>query len=144
MIFNPRLARRPEFEAPEYEPFERNDEPVADAPFILDIEGKISKGRTDADGCIEVSIAPSAKQGKLRVHPDTEDEIFMPLTLGTLDPIDTDAGVQNRLNNLGFSCEEGGEMLPIALRLFQEKHGLEMTGEFDDDTKQALQEQAGN
>jgi peptidoglycan hydrolase-like protein with peptidoglycan-binding domain len=56
--------------------------------------------------------------------------------------------VQQRLKNLGFSCgDENNEVGPrtrAALRSFQEKHGLQMTGEIDEPTKNRLREIYGS
>ena len=133
-----------QFEAPPFEPMTRDDEPVKNAPFVLYVEGKEIEGTTDDDGRIEVPVPPSAKNGELIIHPGTEEEFNVPLNIGEVDPIDEATGVQGRLNNLGFTCEAEGATLKPALRQFQEKYGLKMSGEADLETKQKLEEVHGS
>jgi N-acetylmuramoyl-L-alanine amidase len=134
-------------QAPESEPVE--DEPRADVPFVLQIDGRIVReGHTDGDGRLEVSIPPDAREGRLIVEPGTERETTIPLNLGHLDPTDTISGVKQRLFNLGFECgqidETETEELEEALRRFQEQHGLEVTGEANDETRDALRDAHGS
>lgn len=127
----------------------QEDEPWADAPYVLQIDGRfVKEGRSDDDGRIEVSIPPDAMRGRLIVAQGTEKESIIPLNLGHLDPIETVAGVKQRLFNLGFDCggtqgEETPE-LENAVRLFQAKRGLEETGEMDDQLRDALREAHGS
>jgi hypothetical protein len=129
-----------EYEAPDYEPFEREDEPVANAEYTFDAGGVKQEGTTDGEGRIEVKIPPGAETGWLHVIPESGDEMMLEVNLGAMDPIDTDSGLQLRLCNLGFSCEKEGETREAALRLFQEKYGLSVTGEPDQDTLDKLEE----
>lgn len=119
------------------------DEPRRKVPFVLDIDGRLTQGQTDDDGRIEVSIPPNAQRGTLIVEPGTPNETVTPLRFGTLDPISEVCGVSQRLANLGMGCEPVNEMTPeleAALSAFQEKHGLEVTGEIDEATRQRLEE----
>src|SRR5687767_7799873 len=43
------------------------DEPRADEPYVLTIDGEVHEGRTDGDGKIEVVIRPDARYGTLMV-----------------------------------------------------------------------------
>jgi len=71
------------------------------------------------------------------------DYTVIDLHFGHLAPIGTDEGVQDRLNNLGYTCEgepgEGSET-ETALEYFQAEYGLEVTGEADEATRAMLAE----
>lgn len=133
-----------EYEAPDFEPLERKDEPVADAEFFLDVDGVEQKGKTDGEGRLEVPIPPGATTGRLRIVPESGEEMILEINLGNMDPIDTNSGIQSRLCNLGFTCEQSGETRASALRMFQEKYELPITGEADDDTLAKLEEIHGS
>lgn len=121
-----------------------NDEPLANLPFQLNIDGKFFEGTTDGDGCLEQSIPPGAKRGKLLVG-EGEDQFEYNLILGHLDPLDEISGLQGRLNSLDFDCGKidgvFGNKTKRALSFFQKKHDLEPTGEIDEATKKVLKEQ---
>ncbi len=118
-------------------------EPRKQVSYTLTIDGKTTHGETDSDGRLSAGILPNAKEGLLTVGQGPLAELF-PLALGRLDPVDTLRGVQQRLNNLGWECgaEDGvlGEELGEVLRRFQDRHGLSMTGEADDETCSKLME----
>ena len=77
----------------------------------------------------------------------TNRETIIPLTLGTLDPVDTIPGLKERLHNLGIGPGEIDERetpaLGDAIRQFQERHGLDMTGTADQQTKDVLRDAYG-
>jgi hypothetical protein len=136
-----------ESEAPQSESTE--DEPRTDVPFVLEIDGVVlSEGTTDGDGYLEVEIPPNAREGRLIVERGTERELVIPLQLGGLDPIDTISGVKQRLHNLGIGPGELNDVedegLSSALRWFQERHGLEVTGSLDQATRDALRDAHGS
>jgi N-acetylmuramoyl-L-alanine amidase len=123
------------------------DEPVANEPYTIDIDGHIEHGETDDDGFIEVSIKPNAKRAKLKVGSGAKLKVYE-LQLGGLTPNDGIRGVQSRLNNLGFHAGEvDGTMGPNtrdALRRFQLHYELEETGEPDEPTRAKLIEVHGS
>jgi len=135
-----------EAQAPESTPQE--DEPRANVPYILEIEGVQVEGKTDSQGYIEHSMPPDAKVGKLIVEPATPNEIVIPLKLGTLNPISEITGVKQRLNNLGFDCGDKDDSITAgfkaALKVFQENHSLDMTGELDQATRDKVREVHGS
>jgi peptidoglycan hydrolase-like protein with peptidoglycan-binding domain len=67
--------------------------------------------------------------------------------LRVLDPHDTATGVQARLLNLGVHVGkldgEVGERTRLALRSFQQAHGIEPSGELDQATCEKLAEVDG-
>jgi N-acetylmuramoyl-L-alanine amidase len=117
--------------------------PRADEDYILDVDGKQTNGKTDADGRLEHFIPGDAKSGKLIFKGGKE---VHHLRLGNLDPLDQISGVQQRLNNLGYNC--GGEMGKFgektreALKKFQAENKLDESGEPDAATKAKLEELA--
>ena len=133
--------------------------PCENEDYILDIDGAVSRGKTDADGNIEITIPPNAKRGRIII----KDEEFE-LTLGTIDPIEEKQGVIQRLENLGFyeadeddedneeedtgddNSEEDEEEDPYteAIKRFQESVGLEPTGQADQQTLDRLVETHGS
>jgi len=117
------------------------DEPRANEDYVLEIDGKLRKGKTDSSGVIEEIIPGNARGGRIILSGGKEE---IPIRLGNLDPIDTLSGVQQRLNNLGFDCGgEDGEMndqTKAAIELFQTKHKVPVTGEADGPTKAKLKE----
>ena len=134
-------------EAPQ--PKTQPEEPRANAPFRLQIDGiVVQEGQTDDDGRIEVSISPNAREGRLIVEPGTARETVIPLNLGHLDPIETVRGIKERLFNLGIGAGEINDQetpeLEVAVREFQSRHGLEVTGRIDQQTRDALRDAHGS
>jgi N-acetylmuramoyl-L-alanine amidase len=128
-------------EDPEPDTTPLKDEPRAGVAYTVEI-GKLSiQGKTGSDGMLECDIPPNAREGRLILEPGTPNETILPLNLGHLDPLDEISGVKQRLANLTFPCGEGNDATPelsAALRGFQQKHGLSVTGELDQETKDAL------
>ncbi|MFZ2148952.1 MAG: peptidoglycan-binding domain-containing protein [Sedimentisphaerales bacterium] len=124
--------------------FEKDGEPVANVPYILDIDGNIFSKETNDRGEIIHPIPPNAKKGKLTLGEGDDAEEYE-LHLGHINPLDEISGVQARLNNLGFDCGRAdGKMSPKtieALKAFQDKVGLPATGEVDQATRQALEKE---
>jgi len=116
---------------------EEDDEPLANEPYVLLVGDQRIEGTTDAKGFLKESIPPDATEATLSVG-DIEYE----LELGTIDPLDEVAGVQERLQNLGFY--EGplddvmGPQTAGAVATFQEAVGLRPTGMLDGVTRQKL------
>lgn len=134
------------FEEPDPEPVSREDKPRKNVPYILDIDGNLTSGKADGDGRIELTIPPNAKTGTLTLDPGTLNERVIPLNLGHLDPVNVDSGVTQRLNNLGFPCGDGSDeaVLAAALKAFQEKNSLRVTGNVDDATRNKLRDLHGS
>jgi len=123
----------------------RNDLPRANEPYVLEVDGNFFTGTTDTDGKLEQSIPPHAKKGKLLIGKKREAYI---LNLGGMDPLHELAGIQKRLNNLGFYCGPANGILGPqtidALKAFQKKHRLTESGEVDEATKNKLIEIYGS
>lgn len=127
---------------------ETQDRGVPGAPYVLNIDGRLHTGETDHEGFLEISIPPDAKSGTVTFHPGTLEERVIDLQLGWLAPISDPIGVKQRLANLSFDCgDRDNETTPgleAALRAFQEKYGLDVTGEADAPTRQRLRDLHGS
>jgi N-acetylmuramoyl-L-alanine amidase len=121
-----------------------DNEPRANEPYTLVIEGKTINGNTDQEGCLEVSILPNAKSCKLLLGDDQDEYVF---ELGSIDPLNETTGIQQRLNNLAFDSGsvDGafGSQTEAALRGFQEQYGLTANGKLDATTQQKLKQICG-
>ena len=123
-----------------------DDEPLANQPYTLDIDGQTYEGVTDAEGKLERSIPNSARHGSLVVG--TDNPRTFELDLGHIDPVENLVGVQKRLMNLGFHCtHQDGEWdaeCRTAVCEFQRMHGLPATGDADAATREKLREVHGS
>ncbi len=120
----------------------RLDKPRANEPYTLVIDGQLFTGSTDADGKLEHPIPPNARSATLKLKQGKEE---YPTQIGGLDPYDSPTGVQQRLNNLGFAPgDTGGDLehpdTVEAIKDFQKKYDLDVTGLADDATKKKLDE----
>lgn len=115
-----------------------HDQPRAGVPYQLEIDGKLVSGTTDGDGYVRQSLPPGAQRGKLLVGNGTTRDVYE-IHFGSLDPFDTDSGVRGRLLNLGYGVDDLSE----ALKAFQQKEGLPVTGQADSATQSRLQERHG-
>ena len=116
-----------------------DEEPVANAPYTLEIDNVKIAGTTDRNGLLRQPIEQDAARGHLHFDKPLLD---WDLELGGLDPVDEASGVQQRLNNLGFVCGAAdgliGPRTRGALRRFQKRYGITSNGKADDPTKQKL------
>lgn len=116
--------------------------PLAGQPYKLTVDGgRARTGMTNDRGEVIAAIPPDARVAHLRVGQGTQVQEF-DLQLGRLEPVETVAGLQARLRNLGYDCgDERGEAGPrtrAALRAFQAVQSLPVTGEPDDATRARL------
>jgi N-acetylmuramoyl-L-alanine amidase len=135
-----------------------NHKPRANLDYVIIIEGVSRTGKTDANGGIKESIPPNAKAGKLIVAapldknakpiPGRPKKQIFNLQLGSLNPISEVSGIKARLTNLGFYRGPIDENLDDdtkrAIRGFQRRKGLPVTGVADDATKNMLQKIHGH
>ncbi len=124
----------------------RHGEPRANEAFELLFENDATiTGTTNGDGWIDQPIPAAATRATLSLQDGAE---IYTLLLGHLDPHDSPSGIQQRLRALGFYFgavdEDVGPQTQAALRRFQEKQGLEITGEADESTVNALRDAYGN
>jgi putative peptidoglycan binding protein/LysM domain-containing protein len=119
-----------------------NNEPIANTPYRLDLEGQTIEAQTDGDGLLEQQITPDAAEGHLLI----QHREFL-IKIGHLDPIDTITGVQARLKNLGYyggkvDGVEGKQTLST-IEEFQCDHGLTVDGIAGPNTQAKLKEVHG-
>jgi len=117
------------------------EEPRAEQDYELTVDGRIYQGQTDKSGTLEEYLPPDVREGELVIG---EDRARLVIRFGYLDPIDEISGMQKRLNNLGFDCGDNfGEInsqTADALRTFQRRFGLTVSGELDSATRQQLED----
>lgn len=117
------------------------DEPRALQQYTLTIDGVKHSGTTDEEGYLQAPMPPKSKKAILVVGPanDTYEFVF-----GELEPVETVAGQQARLSNLGYECGEvtgaWNEETAEAVKQFQRRAGLKVTGEADAETQQKLKQ----
>lgn len=127
------------------------DEPLADAPYLLSMEGSDVEGKTDGDGFVRASVDVALTAVDLYLwaeDPGAEvpSDAFR-LELGALPPPSEVEGAQSRLQNLGYFVGavdgEHGPRTTHAVKAYQAKKGLPITGDLDDDTQHALEQDHG-
>lgn len=117
-----------------------SNEPLSDKPYTLIIDDQINaEGITDQDGFVEEPIPPNAREGSIIIG-EGENRLVFPVSLGTIDPIDTDEGVAGRLMDLGYPAHNN---LHEAIRAFQKDNDIEPTGNINDQTREKLKEVFG-
>ena len=117
-----------------------DNEPLCDKPYMLYIDNRLVKeDTTDGEGFVEAPIPPNAREGTIRVV-DGANRLIFPISLGTVNPIDTDEGVAGRLHDLGYPVDED---ITGAIQAFQNDNDLEPTGEMNDETRDTLREVFG-
>jgi len=119
--------------------FTIDDQPRANEPYKLESEGVSREGTTDGDGYLEENIPANAKGGRLIIGEGNSQDIYE-IKLGTVDPIETDDGIRCRLFDLGYDAKDD---FAEAIRTFQKKEGLTVTGNVDDATRTRLKERFG-
>jgi len=115
--------------------------------YVLEVEGVRFEGTVD--GCIEHPIPVGTRQARLEVSSRTpgQPSIIWDLQVGHLEPVETPAGLQARLNNLGFSPgaidAAIGPKTEAGIRRFQAAHGLDVDGVCTPETTDKLREEHG-
>jgi len=117
-----------------------DESPLSNANVTVAVDGAAPASVVaDGDGWLEHGIEPNAKIAIVRLEDGSEFE----LKLGSLSPVNTTLGVQQRLHNLGyFNGRLDGkpsEKLRDALIDFQAARELEPTGEADGPTLDELE-----
>ena len=127
--------------------FLRKGEPRSGEPYLLIVDGKDFRGNLDSQGKLEARVPCDAKEAIVLLGREGEQERHA-LKIGHVDPLSETSGIQQRLKNLGFFCgNENNEVGPrtrSALRRFQEKQGLQVTGEMDEETRNRLRDVHGS
>lgn len=113
-------------------------DPRAGLRYTLTVDGTRFSGTTAEDGLISHVIPPRAKKAQLKLDEGEEYRF----DLGFMNPLDYTSGVQARLKNLGYyrGDIDGALNDPTreAIRRFQGDRSLDVTGEPDAATRDAL------
>lgn len=101
-------------------------------------------GTTDENGALCERIPASAVRADLFLGQGAGMEAHE-IWIGHVEPVGTVGGVQQRLNSLGYDCAEDepgvlGAATGAALAAFQEDHGLQPSGELDEETRAAIEQ----
>lgn len=105
--------------------------PFANAAFVVDGVTPPVEGTADGNGRARFEVPLGAKELQL-IFPDLGRT--MPVHVGHLDPIETESGVRQRLEHLGFR----GMPVEQGIRAFQARQHLPVTGVVDTATRDAL------
>ena len=120
--------------------------PFANQKYTLCVDDDTFEGQTDKDGKLEQEISPMAKAGLLIVGEEEKIRSYY-FRLGYLQPVDTIAGAQGRLYDLGYYDGEVTGVLDghtrVAILRYQHDAKLERTGEYDAATQDKLQKDFG-
>ncbi|MCP3940950.1 MAG: peptidoglycan-binding protein [Desulfobacteraceae bacterium] len=124
---------------------DHRDQILAGVNYKLEIENKEFTGQSTQEGVVEEEISLKDEFGYLTIWPFKdfpEKEIRWRVKLGHLDPVNTTTGQQGRLNNLGsqvgFIDNEKGPVTDQAIKKFQQKNNLTVSGEANPDTQEKL------
>ncbi|OJH41737.1 peptidoglycan-binding protein [Cystobacter ferrugineus] len=122
--------------------------PLADTPYTLSLgDDPPREGHTNDQGILEQRVPYAATRALLQC-----DGRSWQLELGHLNPLEgvpdeSISGAEARLINLGYALEPTGQMTPAlrsAIRAFQHRSGLELTGRLDETTIKKLTELHGS
>ena len=116
--------------------------PLEEAPKEVHLDGKVVEVKSSQPGTIEVAVDPMSDRCTIR-FPTTE----LVGRIGFLQPIDTHAGVRERLNNLGYLAGDSDDPKDLRFRSaveeFQCDHALEVDGKIGSQTRTALTRRHG-
>lgn len=129
--------------------FHYGGEPIANTSCT--VEGLPQPLNTETDGDGVARFDAPMNSGEVWVVFEDPSARFR-VMVGHLDPHDEDSGALHRLVNLGYGSDAalrtGGEVrashLHQMLMRFQADHDLEPSGELDESTRSALQENHGS
>jgi hypothetical protein len=105
----------------------------------MTVDGAHSDGTTDGDGFVTAKIPADASDVTIRLKDGQQTSVYH-FTLGSLDPMDADSGVQQRLASLGYSVKDD---VASAVSAFQSSMNLAVTGAIDDATRAKMKERYG-
>jgi len=125
-----------------------HDQPVAGEPYVVKGLRTPLEGTTSATGLVSFPVPVDCVTAELGLP---RRELSLLLLIGHLDPVDTPSGQRARLENLGLKDrgapdpealagdDDDSLELQRATRAFQAARGLPQTGDFDEQTREALE-----
>jgi hypothetical protein len=125
------------------------DEPMANEAYVVEGLGRPGEpveGTTDGEGKITLDVPSSVREVRVVFR---ERGLAIPVLIGDLDPPNDASGIRQRLQHLGHYGWYGGgddgdenldqeELDRRAIAAFQAAQGREVTGELDDETRDAI------
>jgi Putative peptidoglycan binding domain len=139
------------------------DQPIKMSKYRLEVDNQKFEGITNNEGILQHDIPLGAKTGKLILDKklfhrreknsgeiNVENWSIDLHIVDSMAPDDSIAGIQARLNNLGFFAskeihEQYDEQTRRAIQRFQTVHPpLKVTGKIDQETKKRLEEVYGS
>ncbi len=116
-------------------------QPLADQPFVVEVDDQRTEGRTTDEGLVECFVRPDAPTARITIGEGESTWEYV-LRLRRLEPVTEVSGVQARLANLGFfnGPVDGNPSadLESAIGRFQAAYGQAVTGELDEAGREAL------
>ena len=126
-------------------------EPIADEKYIVRGLDEELEGTTDGEGKVEFEVDVNVKEVVVEL---VDKKKSYRMLLGNLDPVDDPSGARQRLMQLGIysATLEGADQyvahnpkqLAASLKAFQRKEGLDVNGELDEATVNALRDAYGS
>ena len=121
--------------------FRNGDTPRAGVEYRVEYGNTVLTGTTASDGMLVQPIPAHLRQVNVVLIDHGEEEWYS-IGVGYLDPVTDTSGVIQRLCNLGLALDIADVPPHIALeqavRAFQSRQEIEVTGVMDDDSRQAL------
>jgi hypothetical protein len=120
------------------------DGPAANLRCVIEIDKTTFEKTTSDEGIVDFPLSKNAQSGSVTVYVDTEHKVNYPLHIGKLAHHETIKGMAQRLRHLGILHgdheKENDTVFKIALKAFQAKNGLQVTGKINDETKAKFEE----
>ena len=116
-------------------------EGAAGGSYKLEAGGKTFEGRVSRAGVLDQVVPKGTGPAVLTLTVGGAEQSYQ-LQFGEMPPVTEPAGVQARLNALGFIAGASGKLdddTGAALKEFQEQYGLEATGKLNDETRKQLE-----
>jgi hypothetical protein len=115
--------------------------PLAGEACTVEGLGPPQRVTTDGDGALTLQVPAGVREVDVVLD---RTGFRQKVLIGHLDPADTPSGVEQRLQNLGHVAGHDPAATVLALRAFQERSGLPITGEADAATTRALSDVHGS
>lgn len=118
--------------------FEVDGKPIANEPCVVEGLGAPLETQTDGSGALSLSVPVIVREVTVRL---VKRNVVHAIRIGDMDPIEEDSGVAQRLVHLCLLVDrrkDESEAVADAIRRFQQREALRITGEANDETRAAL------
>jgi peptidoglycan hydrolase-like protein with peptidoglycan-binding domain len=120
-----------------------DDNPRPGVAYVLKVGGRVYKDKTDSTGILSHRVPDGSTTGTL-----TFEDQDVTLNIGALPAPGTIAGLQTRLNNMGYPCGAAGgtmnDKTEQAIRRFQNQHKVTVDGKASTPTMDKAKEVYGH